>query len=122
MNMKNLSPIIITVLLGVFAISCSKSQPKQATPSQPKITDLGIVELSNHESHTYDLGNGKDCVVTFASTPQRTIDIHFVIQAKDANGNTQEIAMPRIITFPGNAVSASVGDIGIKLTPQLKTN
>lgn len=122
MNIKNLHAIIFAVSIGLFAAGCSKSAPRQTLSSQPKVTDLGVVELSNHESQTNDLGDGKDCIVTFDATPYKTIDIHLVIETKDADGNVKQIAMPRIGAIPGNKVSASVGSIGVTFTPNLKTN
>jgi hypothetical protein len=122
MNIKNLKVIVIAALIGFFVAGCSKSAPKQTSSSQPKVTDLGVVELSNHNSQTNDLGDGKDCIVTFDATPYKTIDIHLVIETKDAEGNVKQIAMPRIGAIPGNKVSASVGNIGVTFTPHLKTN
>ena len=119
--MKNLNAIIFAALIGFFVAGCSKSAPKQ-TASQAKATDLGVVELSNHESQTNDLGDGKDCIITFDATSDKTVDIHLVIQAKDADGKMKPIAMPRIGAIIGNKVSASVGDIGVTFTPKLKAN
>ena len=120
--MKNISAIIIFVLFGLFVFGCSKKQPEQIIVSQPKITDLGVVELSDHSSCTNDLGNGKDCIIRFDSTSQKTVDVHLVIEEKDANGEMKQIAMPRIGAIIGNQVSASVGEIGVSLVAKLKSN
>ena len=105
--------------------SCSKSPSNQATHPiglPPNTKDLGIVELSNHESHQYDLGDGKDCTVTFATTPDNDLEIDIVIKVKDAHGNVQRIGEPRVTTSPGRTVIVSTGDTSIKLTPKLKGN
>ncbi len=120
--MKNLNAIVIAALIGLLIAGCSKRTPKQTSSSQPKVTDLGVVELPNHESQTNDLGDGKDCIVTFDATSSKTIDIHLVIETKDADGNVKQIAMPRIGAIVGNKVSASVGNIGVTFTPNLNTN
>ena len=83
---------------------------------------MGVVELTNHESETNDLGDGKNCIVTFDSTSDKTIDIHLIIETKDTDGKMKQIAMPRIGAIVGNKVSASVGDIGVTFTPKLKIN
>lgn len=102
---------------------CSKSPSNQATHSTvlpPNTKDLGIVELSNHESHQYDLGDGKNCTVTFTTTPDNNLEIDIVIKAKDAHGNVQLIGEPRVTINPGHAVIVSTGDTSIKLMPKLK--
>jgi hypothetical protein len=119
-----LNAIIIVAIIGILT-GCSKSPPNQATHPTglpPNIKDLGVVELSNHESRQYDLGNGKDCTVTFATTPDNDLAIDIVIKAKDTHGNVQLIGEPQVTTSPGRTVIVSTGDTSIKLTPKLKAN
>jgi hypothetical protein len=127
MNMKNLNAIVIAISIGLFMTGCSKKPANQASHSinlPPNTKDLGIVELKNNESHQYDLGDGKDCIVTISTTPppENSLVIDFVIEAKDANGNKQQIGNPKVSVSPGHAVVVISGDTSIKLMPKLKTN
>jgi hypothetical protein len=125
--MKNLNAIIIAVSIGLLASSCSKSSSTHSTQTKglpPNTKDLGVVELSNHESHQYDLGDGKDCIVTLSTTPppENSLVIDLVIETKDANGNMKQLGNPRVSVSPGHAVAVIVGDTSIKLMPKLKVN
>jgi hypothetical protein len=119
-----LKAIIIVAIIGMLT-GCSKSPSNRTTHPTglpPNIKDLGVVELSNHESHPYDLGNGKDCIVTFITMPDNNLEIDIVIKVKDAHGNAQLIGEPRVTVSPGHAVVVSTGDTSIKLMPKLKGN
>jgi hypothetical protein len=127
MNMKNLHAIVIAISIGLSVTGCSKKPANHAThPASlpPNTKDLGIVELNNNESHQYDLGDGKDCIVTISTTPppENSLVIDFVIEAKDASGNKQQIGNPKVSVSPGHAVVVTSGDISIKLMPKLKMN
>jgi len=120
--MKILNALVIAALIGFFAAGCSKSAPKQMPPAQPKMTDLGVVELSNHESQTNDLGDGKDCIVTFTTLTNNEILISVVIETKDSNGKIKRTHGPRLITISGETCSISDGVHSFTITPKLKTN
>jgi hypothetical protein len=127
MNSKKLNGIVIAISIGLFVASCSKRTTDQVThPTSlpPNTKDLGIVELKNNESHQYDLGDGKDCIVTISTTPppENSLIIDFVIEAKDASGNKQQISNPKVSVSPGHAVLVISGDTSIKLMPKLKVN
>jgi len=83
---------------------------------------LGLIELSDHESCTNNLGHGNNCAIRFDATPEKAIDIHFVFGKTDANGEVKQLATTRIITFPGNKVNVLAGDAGISFIAKLKTN
>jgi len=120
--MKTFTTTTVVALIGLLVISCTKKTPQKENHMPSKLWDLGAVELSNHESCTNNLGDGKDCVVTFVTTPGNNVEVDFVVEAKNSSGNKEIISQPRIITAPGRAVAISVGDIGVAITPKLKAN
>jgi hypothetical protein len=120
--MKNLNAIVIAALIGFFVAGCSKGTPKQTIPSKPQSIDLGTVELANHESHTNNFADGKDCIVTFTASTSNEIQISFVIETKDSNGKIKRTHGPRLITISGETCNISDGVNSFTITPKLKTN
>jgi hypothetical protein len=127
MYTQHLIAIAVAALIAVFSVSCSKSPSEQATPaSKANVvtvsahkTDLGVVELSNRTSSHFDLGAGRECIITPTVLPDGNLEIDMVITADQ---NTTRLVAPRVTTRPGQRLLVSMGDTSVALTPKLKTN
>jgi hypothetical protein len=105
---------------------CSKNSPSNdasvsAHATKPDVIDLGTLELADNEPLKIELSEGRTAVVTTKVLPDGSLDIGTVIQAPPVDGKRKLLGMPRVITKPGHAVQVSVGEVGLKFMPQVKS-
>ena len=126
--MKYHTSLITAALLVSLFTGCSKHSPSAAI--DPKVTDLGVVEISDGTPIRRDLGGGKACVITptvtvatnkFAQGGTVTlIKMRMTIEQPDSSGKVQKIDCPSIGAIAGNWAEWQIGDIHIRITPQIK--
>ena len=115
--------IIITaaVLVAIFMVGCSKSPSKLADMPAPTPTNFGVVELSENTPKHLSLGTNRDCVVTAQPIGGGTIKIAVTTQVTNADGTVKQIYLPKTVYVPGQAVSFTVDDVPVRLTPKITT-
>jgi RNA polymerase sigma factor (sigma-70 family) len=99
-------------------------------PTDPKVTDLGVVEISDGTQIRRDLGGGKACIITPTVTVATNkaaqvgsvtlVKMRMTIEQPDSNGTVQKIDCPSVQAIAGNWAEWQVGDIHIRITPQIK--
>ena len=122
------APLIAAALLASLFTGCSKHSPAAAT--DPEITDLGVVEFSDGTQIRRDLGGGKACVITPTVTVTTNkaapggrvtlIKMRMTIEQPDSSGTLQKTDCPWIQAIAGNWAEWQVGDVHIRITPQIK--
>jgi hypothetical protein len=117
---KSFILLSVSALLTILAVSCSEKS-KAPSDASPKVIDLGALELADNEPLQIELSEGRTAVVTAKVLPDGSMDIGTVIQAPPVDGKRKLLGMPRVITKPGHAVEVSVGDVGLKFMPKLKS-
>ena len=105
---------IIAMLLAALFVGCSKHSTP-ATPANPKVAALGIVEVSDGVQSRHDIGNGRVCIITPAIQKDGSVILALRIEA-----GGYVLVAPRVQTFSDRAVEIRVGDIGVGLTPHIK--
>jgi hypothetical protein len=120
--MKNYTSAIIAALLVSVFTGCSKHSPAAVTP---KVTDLGVVEISNGTPIRRDLGDGKACVITptvitYTNSSARFVRMRMVIEQPDSSGVVQTQKCPMIQSIAGETAEWRVGDIDIRLKTEVK--
>jgi len=111
----NFRTLLIALASLTWVITgCSKQSP-EATAAQPRIHDLGVVNLTNGIMTQHDLGGGRVCIVTPTVQADGTLLLAMRIEE-----DGKLLSAPRVITKPDQACEISVGDIGIGLTPHIK--
>ena len=125
LELPNCITLLILICLALFLTGCSKqSLSPDALASRhaakPNVTDLGVVEISDKVSSRHEVGTGRTAVLTPTVLPDGTLDIAIVIEEPPVNSRRKLLAMPRVITKPGQAVEISVDELGLKFTPTLK--
>jgi hypothetical protein len=114
--MKYHTPLIITALLVSLFTGCSKHSP---TAASPKVTDLGVVEVSDGTPIRHDLDGGKVCVIiptVITNGSARQVMLAMTIEQPDST----KLACPKVVAFAGQPVEVRVGDIDIRLTIGIK--
>ena len=104
------------------------SEPPTTVPaSEPavgaaptKLTDLGVIELSDRAPKQLDLGAGQNCVITPTVLADGSIQMDIAVEGKTADGNAEQSTLSRLTVLPGATCAISVGDRMIALTPKLK--
>ena|SRR5664279_2106098 len=117
--MKNCTPLIIAALFVSLFIGCSKHSPT-ATPANPNVTDLGVVEVSDGIAIHHDLGGNRACVITPTVFKDGSVRLAIAIQETNSAGVVETLATPSVKNMAGQPVMVSVGDIAIHLTPKIK--
>ena len=110
------TPLITAALLVSLLTGCSKHSP---AATNPKVTDLGVVEFSDRTPIRHDLDGGKVCVITptmITNGSTRQVMLATTIEQPDST----KLACPRIVAFAGSPVEIRVGDIDIHLTIGVK--
>jgi hypothetical protein len=103
---------ITTVLLASLVADCSR---RSSAKPNPRITDLGIVIVSNGiQSHEY-LGDGRICFVSPTVFTNGLVELGISIQ--DTNSG-RVILTVGIETILGKYVEIGNGEAGVGLTPQ----
>jgi hypothetical protein len=113
---KYTSPVIAALLIALFT-GCSKHSP---AATAPKFKDLGVVEVSDGTQIHRDLGGGRACVITPTVFTNGSVTLTIAIEETNSAGVVQTLATPRVHNMAGQQMAVSVGDIGIRLTPQIK--
>jgi hypothetical protein len=111
--MKNHTLLIVLASLTLALVGCSKHSSGTAT--NPGVSDLGVVEVSDGVQIQRDLVGGRVCTITPAIQKDGSVLLNLKI--------TQDgklLAAPRIQTAPDRAAIVAVGDISIGLTPHIK--
>jgi len=110
------TPLITAALLASLLTGCSKHSP---AATNPKVTDLGVVEFSDRTPIRHDLDGGKVCVITptvITNGSTRQVMLVTTIEQPDST----KLACPKIVAFAGSPVEIRVGDIDIHLTIGIK--
>jgi hypothetical protein len=125
-------PVITPVaspVVPVYATNGSSSsvaaQPPATppeTPAPPPVNQLGTVEFTDGVPLQVNLDQNRTCTITPKVLPDGTLQLSMVIQGPGARGTMDTLSSPKIICPPGMAVAVSVGDLGIGLTPTIKSN
>ena len=89
--------------------------------SDPRTTDLGMLELSGGTSTRFDLGGGTNCVVTPTALADGNNVMQITTELTNADGTVSELGTSRLTARPGQHCSISVGDRRIALAVRLKT-
>jgi hypothetical protein len=112
--MKRHAPLIALVLLALTFAGCSKHSPNTTATNQ-KVTNLGIIEVSDGVQSRYDLGGGRVCVITPAI--QKDGNILLSMRVEESGKLLQQM---RAQTRSDIGFQMTVGDISIGMTPHLK--
>jgi myosin heavy subunit len=91
--------------------------PDNAAAAINTAPDLGAIQLSNQTPSRFDLGGGKDCVLTSTIDADGNYDIKVVFESQKTDGQTEHLGTGEIITSPGRAVRLKVGDNSVGFTP-----
>jgi len=108
--------IAIFALLTLLFTACSKHSPAAASP---KLTNLGVVEMSDGLPIHRDLGGGKACVIT-PTVITGGIRLAFAIEETNSAGVVQTLASPVMERTSVGPMEVIVGDIAIRVTPKVK--
>jgi hypothetical protein len=108
------TPLITAALLVSLFTGCSKHS-QTATPANPKVAALGVVEVSDGVQSRHDLGSGRVCIITPAIQKDGSVLLALRIEQ-----DGKLVATPRVETLPDRAVEVTVGDISVGLTPHIK--
>ena len=112
--MKSRISLVALTLLALAFTSCSKPAP-DAVAERPKVTNLGVVEVSDGIKSLHDLGVGRVCIIT--PTIQKGGSVLLIMRIEESG---KLLASPRVQALSDQAVEVSVGDIGVGLTPHIK--
>jgi hypothetical protein len=102
--------------LALLFTACSKHSP---TAANPKLTDLGVVEMSDGLPIHRDLGGGKACVIT-PTVITGGIRLAFVIVETNSAGVVQTLASPVMERTSVGPMEVIAGDVAIRMTPKVK--
>src|SRR5438132_1102711 len=104
----------------------SSEQQQRAPPSDVKadaspahVTDLGVVELSDHTPMRLDLGAGKECIVTTTVLADGNLQTVFVSESEVDGVPIQ--TKQTLALSPGKQMACIINGVEITLTPILKT-
>lgn len=86
----------------------------------PRMTDLGALELSDGIAASFDLGGGTNCVITPTAMSDGNAAMQITMGVTNADGTVSELGTSRLTARPGQQCSISVGDRMIALAVKLK--
>jgi hypothetical protein len=115
--MKHCTSLSVVALAGMVLSGCSKHPSVAATPSVT-YTNLGVVEVSDGVPIRHALGDGRAYILTSTILKDGRIDTRLDLQVTNSSGAVETLQGPTCCVFPGNPVSFSVADVGIKMTPK----
>jgi len=124
--MKNCIALVSTAFMALLCTGCFKHSSSATT--NPKVTNLGIVEVSDGGTNRIDLGNGKVCVIKSILSksfipPEHNDKVLLIISIEqtDSSGVTRRLYDQNLMsTFAGQTVGFSENDFGVILTPHIK--
>ena len=126
--MKYNTPLITAALLALLFTGCSKHSPSAAT--DPKLIDLGVVEISDGTQIRRDLGGGKACIITPTVTVATNktaqgggvtlIKMRMTIEQPDSSGTVHKLECPSVLAKAGQPAMWGLGDMDISLTTSIK--
>jgi hypothetical protein len=111
------TPHIMTgaALMAAFVVGCSK--PHATTP--PKMTDLGVVELTPKTPKQFSLGGSQSCTIT--CYPNGTnITVNLVVMTTNTDGSIHR-SLGQMVTSSGRQCVFGLGDATVGLRPTWKT-
>lgn len=102
------------ILVASLFTGCSKHPPS------PKVTNLGVIEVSDGIPIHHDLGGNKACIITPTFTKGGGVRLAFVIEETNSVGVVQTLATPMLERSDIGPMEVIVGDIDIRVTPKIK--
>lgn len=117
--MKNGASLAIAAAVGLVFSGCSKHPNVAATPIVT-YTNLGVVEVSDGVPIRHVLSDGRTYILTPAILKDGRIETRLDLQVTNASGAVEILQGPTDCVFPGNPVSFSIADVGVKMTPKVK--
>src|ERR1035437_4548474 len=108
--------LLTMALVASLFTACSKHSPQESASPRPKVTNLGVVEVSDGKPIRHDLGGGRTCIIMPTVLPGGSV--HLAISIEESG---KQLAAPSVETLADRAVEVSVGDIGVGLTPDRKS-
>jgi len=89
----------------------------------PKLTDLGVVEVSSNEPNRIALGNGKTCIITtqILTRPEMTNDWFSMELTLDSTNVTERMQSRnyKSVSQPGQSIGFTMDGRFFRLTPNL---
>ena len=124
--MKHRLALVNAAFMALLFTGCFKHSHSATT--NPKLTNLGVVEVSDGGTNRIDLGNGKVCVIKSILSqsfipPELNDKVLLIISVEqtDSSGVTRHLYDQNLMsTFAGQTVGFSENDFGILLTPHIK--
>jgi hypothetical protein len=113
--MTNKTSLLTIALMASLFTGCSKQTPMESASPNPKVAQLGVVEVSDGKTSRHDLGNGRICTITPTVLPGGMVALEMVIEESG-----KKLVLPMVSTMAGRALQSSVDGIGVQLTPQIK--
>ncbi len=137
--MKYHIPLITATLLASLLTGCSKHPP-----AAPKVTDLGVVEVSDGSTNRIDMGGGRVCVIKslilkdsmlkdatiggktattsqkYALLKDQKVILIISVEEKDSSGVTRVIFSDNSSVSSDQTVGFSDGVTSISLKPHIK--
>jgi len=137
--MKYHTPLITAALLASLLVGCSKHPP-----AAPKVTNLGVVEVSDGSTNRIDMGGGRVCIIKSlilkdsmlkdatidgktATTSQKDallkdqkVILMISVEEKDSSGVTRVIFSDNSSASSDQTVGFSDGVTSISLKPHIK--
>ena len=110
----HLALLVSIVMLMTLTIGCSKSA------SQPLRKDLGVVEFSDATPSRFDLGAGKECVITPRFVSNNAVELQMSVEAKNRAGASTRVGFSLLTVQSGQQFAVSVGGTIISMTPKIK--
>ena len=107
--------LLTLALVAALFTGCSKHSPQESAAPRPKVTNLGVVEVSDGKPSRHDLGGSRVCIIT--PTVQKDGSVLLAMTIEESG---KKLAAPRIQTLPDRAVEISIGEIAVGFTPQIK--
>ena len=111
--------ILLSAVCCFLSAGCF-SKPCPTAPPKPKLTNLGVVEMSDGLPVFRDLGGDKACVIT-PTVISNGIRLAFVIEQTNSVGVVRTLATPVAeLTGKARTVEVMAGDVYIWVTPKIR--
>jgi hypothetical protein len=115
--MNTLTAFVFIALITLLLAACSE---RPTGTVSPKVTDLGILEVSDGESTWHDLGDSRACVISPTVLANGSVRLTITIQQTNSDGTVRMLASPTVQNMAGQKMAVSAGDIHIRLIPAIK--
>ena len=110
-------PFIMVGIFGAVLLGCSHQSP---TEPKPKLTNLGVVEMSDGVPIYRGLGGDQACVIT-PTVMSNGLRLAFVIEQTNSAGVVRTLATPVAeLTGPARTVEVTAGEVALRVTPKIK--